>query len=138
MARQPEAASGRCRCGRVQWQVSGVPLAVSYCHCSDCRRATGAPLTVFVGYRDEQLRIAGEPAMHSLRDDVQRLFCSHCGTPIGYRDGALPREFYFYLGVMDAPETFAPECHAFSAEALPGPRISDDLPRYPGVSRDRE
>ena len=35
--------TGGCRCGAVRFEASGEPFCATYCHCSDCRTAPGAP-----------------------------------------------------------------------------------------------
>lgn len=113
-------------------------MAVSYCHCADCRRATGAPVTVFVGFDTERISFeAGRPQAYSRHVGVERLFCGGCGSPIGYRDAGLPGELYFYLGVLDEPERYRPQCHAFIGEALTWLLIDDEWPRHHGLSRPR-
>ncbi|WP_423823659.1 GFA family protein [Salinisphaera sp. SPP-AMP-43] len=132
-------ATGRCRCGTVRWRVDSPALAVSYCHCADCRRATGAPVTVFVGFAAERISFEeGRPQAHSRHAGVERLFCGGCGSPIGYRDAGLPGELYFYLGVMDEPERYRPQCHAFIDEAWRWLSLDDDLLRHQGLSRARQ
>ncbi|HET7314686.1 MAG TPA: GFA family protein [Salinisphaera sp.] len=111
---------------------------MSHCHCDDCRQATGAALTTFVGYQARQVQFEeAVPAEYSHRPGAARLFCRDCGTPIGYRDARLAHELYFYLGVMAAPERFQPEYHAFVDQALPWLGLDDDLPRYSRFSRSR-
>lgn len=130
--------SGRCRCGAYRFQVSADPIQVSYCHCSDCRRATGAPVTVFAGFREDQVeRLGDEAAVHRSAPEVERHFCSQCGTPIGYRDLRLPDEIYFYLGLLDEPSRLVPQLHAFESERLAWLDIVDDLPRFERFSRSR-
>jgi len=40
---------GECLCGAVQYECQGTETSASYCHCPDCRKATGGPYTVGVG-----------------------------------------------------------------------------------------
>lgn len=130
--------SGRCRCGTYRFRVSAEPIQVSYCHCSDCRRATGAPVTVFAGFREDEVELLGEEAaVHRPAPEVERLFCSRCGTPIGYRDLRLPDEIYYYLGLLDEPSRLVPQLHAFETERLAWLHIVDDLPRFERFSRSR-
>ena len=48
---------GRCFCGRVQFQVSGEPVAMGYCHCDSCRQWSAGPLNAFSLWKPEALRI---------------------------------------------------------------------------------
>lgn len=135
-----EAANlhGRCRCGAYRFRAHAEPFQVSYCHCSDCRKATGAPVTVFVGFRESEVDLLGEAASAYLSSSrVQRLYCGKCGTPIGYSDARLPGEIYYYLGVLEAQDGLVPQLHAFVSEKLPWLEIEDGLPRHERFSRSR-
>ena len=130
--------SGACRCGLVSADMSAGPVFSSYCHCRDCRKQTGAPVMAFVGFRRADLTWHGEPKSWRA-GGVERYFCDHCGSQIGYHDDRLPGEIYMTLGFMDHPEQYPPTMHAFEARRLPFLHITDDLPRFDGftVSRDR-
>jgi len=58
------AAEGRCRCGSVAFRARTEPTVVLYCHCRDCRRSSGAPISLWVGYRSERVELTrGEPTV---------------------------------------------------------------------------
>lgn len=127
-----------CHCGCCRFVISASPIQVSYCHCADCRKAIGAPVSVFVGFRADAVESVSEtPAVRQSSTHAERLFCSHCGTPVAYRDKRLDDELYFYLGVMDDPACFEPTLHAWAAEAVPWLCLADHLPRHEGFSRSR-
>ena len=131
--------SGRCLCGAVELRLPGRPLSVSYCHCHSCRRATGGPVSVFVGYETAQIFYPKRrPRSFASSPGIDRPFCPDCGTRIGYSDAGLPGRLYLHVGVLDHPERFVPRRHAFEALRLPWLRIEDDLPRFQGFSVDRE
>ena len=41
---------GGCRCGAIRYEELSVPIGVIYCHCSDCRGYTGAPVVTWVAF----------------------------------------------------------------------------------------
>lgn len=128
--------SGSCRCGLISAEANADPFWRSYCHCRDCRKQTGAPVMAFVAFRDDELTWHGEPRTWRA-GGVERRFCEHCGSQIGYRDDKLPGETYLSLGFMDEPERYAPTMHAFEKRRLPFLHIDDDLPRFDGFSIER-
>ncbi|MDZ7840874.1 MAG: GFA family protein [Gammaproteobacteria bacterium] len=130
--------SGGCRCGRYRIRVTAEPLLISYCHCDDCRKTTGAPVTVFVGFKEDDVQLEGEGAAnYQSTPTVQRLYCDKCGTPIAYADSRLPGEIYYYVGIMRDPSQWIPTLHAWTSEQVEWLKISDDLPKFKGFSRQR-
>src|SRR3546814_1428909 len=102
-----------------------------------CRRATGSPVAVLVGYKVEQVAYPKEePRSFASSTGRDRPFCPHCGSRIGFTDARLVGRIYFHIGVLDEPERFQPTCHALEAERLPWLHIDDDLPRFPGRSEE--
>ena len=55
-------AEGGCLCGAVRYRVSGSPYHQTHCHCTLCRRASGAPfVTWFSVAREGFLVTQGKP-----------------------------------------------------------------------------
>ena len=126
-----QAIEGGCRCGAVRYRAEGRPLWVSHCHCTDCRRSSGAPLSTFVGVRAGAFTfVAGAPASYESSPSVVRAFCGACGTPLTYEAAVYPGEVHIMAGTLDAPEAIAPERHVYVRERLPWMATTDDLPRH--------
>lgn len=122
---------GGCLCGAVRLRASGRPFTVVYCYCVDCRRSTGAPVSLFAGYEAEKVELDREAVrFYSSSRDVVRSFCGTCGTPISYEDGRLEGEIYVHAGVFDDPEAFEPEAHSWVSQKPGWLEIGDGLPRY--------
>lgn len=121
--------TGGCRCGAVRFEATADPHHVSYCHCADCRRATGAPVVAFVGFMAEQASVHGEELRRFENGPVTRSFCGVCGSPISYVDARIGDRVYFLLGVMDMPARYKPTLHAHVREQLPFVHMPDGLPR---------
>lgn len=130
----PVLHTGSCRCGIVQFAISAEPFQVSYCHCADCRKASGAPVSAFVGFPSDQVAIEGDTLRFYENGPVKRSFCGKCGSPIAYMDDRLENQSYFMLGAMDAPATYKPTLHARVRSQLPYLHMPDGLPRFPGSS----
>jgi len=124
-------ADGGCRCGAARVRARGEPSGVVYCHCRDCRRSSGAPVSLFAGYQSEQIEwLQGKPKVYESSPGIHRSFCAECGTPLSYEDERLPGEVYLHVGVFDDPEPFEPEVHDWISQRLEWFDIRDDLPRY--------
>ena len=53
----PRRLTGGCLCGAVQYATADSFQYAMNCHCSNCRRATGAVFKPFAGIARDQLRI---------------------------------------------------------------------------------
>lgn len=126
--------SGRCLCGAVRYKFDpDAVLWTGYCHCADCRRATGAPVTAYFGVRGTAWRWLGDdPAVHAFGPGTERFFCPRCGTPLARRSPRWPEEMHGLTGTLDEPEILPPKAHYNTAEQLGWLEIADDLPRHPG------
>lgn len=121
--------TGGCRCGAIRFEASAAPHHVSYCHCGDCRRASGAPVSAFVGFWADEVFIQGEELKRYENGPVTRTFCGVCGSPVSYTDSRIADRFYFVLGAMDQPQLYRPTLHAYVREQLPFVHMPDGLPR---------
>jgi len=79
---------GKCLCGGVEFEVQVPPQRLYQCHCSLCRKQSGAAANAAFVVQSEQLRwLSGKTLIHSyvkptgFRSD----FCSHCGSPVPNR-----------------------------------------------------
>lgn len=122
---------GHCLCGNVEFEATGAPNWVSYCHCESCRRHTGSPVTCFVNFASKDVDFRTEPGVFESSPGVRRYFCGRCGTPIAYATDRRADEIDIYLNVLDDPAAFSPEGHAFYSERIPWFDTRDDLPRKP-------
>lgn len=130
--------SGSCFCGNIALEARGEPFWISYDHDDDCRKALGGPLTVWIGYRCDQINFTrGTPKAISRTQGVRRTFCADCGSSIGYAEEGLPGECWLTIGFMDHPERFQPTIHAFWSMKLPWASFADGLPRVGRHSRNR-
>ncbi len=126
---------GGCLCGAVRYRIDAAPLWTGYCHCTSCRRSTGAPVTMFVGARADSVTFTkGERTAFASSPGVARGFCAACGTPLTYESDRFPGETHFYISTLDDPQSLKPAFHVFYEERLHWLEIADDLPRHATVT----
>lgn len=133
---QQDKLTGGCSCGRVRYVATGKPYKVSYCHCIDCRRATGAPVVVAVMFVESRFRFSqGEPKLYESSEQVFRGFCDICGTPLSWAGIWHRQPFVFiYLSTLDNPELVQPDRHAFCDYQIDWFDTDDDFPRFTSSS----
>jgi len=80
-----ETHSGSCYCGAVEIEMSGPPLDMGYCHCANCRKYSGAPLTAFSLWKadDVKVRKGSELLGHFPSSEISdRRYCTTCGAHV--------------------------------------------------------
>jgi hypothetical protein len=74
--------SGQCFCGEVQFEVTGAPVAMGYCHCESCRQWSAGPVNAFTLWQPESLRItrgAASIGTYNKTPRSARKWCTQCG-----------------------------------------------------------
>jgi hypothetical protein len=123
--------AGRCLCGTVRYAVMDEFLYALNCHCSRCRRATGAAFKTFAGIERGKFEITegqahlllfGDASAHDAR-------CGSCGSFLYsvVRDGAYVHVTFGTL--VDSP-TMRPTAHIFVGSKAPWFTITDQLPQH--------
>jgi hypothetical protein len=129
--------SGGCLCGGVRYQASGAVSNLCYCHCSSCRRATGAPMVPWGTFARERFRVTrGTLSEYRSSPPVLRGFCAACGSSLTYRNEERPAEIDVALVTLDEPARLVPQMHVWVSDRLPWLAISDGLPQFPQGSAD--
>lgn len=129
---------GGCQCKQVRYSVEGDPEHSAFCHCSDCRASSGAPVTVWAAFPAQRFRVsAGEAKVYSSNGQAMRHFCANCGTGLWYvNEEVLPGLVDIQTATLDDPGALPPQVHIQAAEELGWMKTAHDLPhfaRYPGA-----
>jgi hypothetical protein len=128
-------ATGACYCGAVSVRIAGEPSGASFCHCTICRRLSGAPHMAIALAPVAQVVIDGKTIEQITSKNVLRYRCAHCHSPVAAvmagRTAALP------LGIFDfpggAPDSWRPQHHMYYDSRVLD--AHDDLPKYAGSTR---
>lgn len=124
---------GRCFCGFVSYRASGQPFDETNCHCTICRRTSGAPFVAWFSVRRAAFAfLAGAPASFRSSAHGTRTFCPRCGTPLTFQSAHSPDEIDVTICSLDEPERLAPRDHTQTATRLPWVALGA-LPASPGA-----
>ena len=101
-----------CNCGAVRITVTGEPLRVGLCHCTECRKETGSPFLYFGDWDASQVVITGATsAWH--QPNYSRHFCPSCGSRM-FATARGVEEIEIRLGTFDeAPTGLTPDYELF-------------------------
>ena len=120
MTDAPGTVEGGCRCARVRFRLSGVPIFTAACHCRGCQRMSASAYSVSGAWPADKFElIAGEPVIGGLHGATRHYFCGHCMSWMFTR----PEGFDAFVNVrttlLDVPPMDPPFLETFTSEALP-------------------
>lgn len=130
-----ETHGGGCLCGAVRFEVEGTPEFAVHCHCSMCRRTSGAPFVGWAGFPRGQVRLTrGEQALvrHASSEHGSRSFCGRCGASIFCDSTEHPDVTDIALGCLDPGHGVRPGAHVFWDDRVDWVELGDALPRLGG------
>lgn len=125
--------AGHCHCGAVGFALEGEALYADWCHCSNCRKWSGAFADPSVLVRIEAiLDVAGaeHQRAYSPPGFATRAFCARCGGPAPLPQ-ADRRGIVVPMGMLDGDPGVRPLLHKQVAFKAPWVELTDGLPRYP-------
>ncbi len=123
--------SGKCYCGAVQYEVADEFAYALNCHCSNCRRVTGAAFKSIAGIARRKFRLTtGENDLLIVgEENGHNAHCNKCGSFLYsvVRDGAY---VHVAMGSLTDDPSIRPSAHIFVGSKAPWFTITDDLPQY--------
>jgi hypothetical protein len=125
--------SGGCLCRRIRYEVRGDLGPIVFCHCEQCRRASGTAFATNSPIRANQFRLlpgAAEPREYESSPGKLRAFCGDCGSPIYSRRAAHPEVLRVRVGTLDTPLNARPAAHIYATSKPDWDAIHDELPQF--------
>ena len=123
---------GSCLCGETRYSVEDAFSYALNCHCSQCRRATGAAFKPFAGIERDKLKLTRGEDRKLVFGDPSRehdVHCPDCGSLLYsiVREG---RFAHVTLGTLTDEPSIRPSAHIFVGSKASWCQIADDLPQY--------
>jgi hypothetical protein len=111
-----------CYCGIVHGVVDTTGASALHCHCSQCRRLSGAAFTTWLNVPRPGFRIeAGDGDLNSFAVTVHatRHFCRHCGSHVYSTDTREAGIVGLPLGIVDGSDLPQPRVHYYFDSGVP-------------------
>ena len=126
---------GGCQCGEIRYEISGDPLTVAVCHCTDCQQQSGSAFGISMVVRREAFRILkGEPRSYTKTADsgntVECLFCGTCGNRIFHRPSAFPGNLNLKPGTLDDTSWIEPGMQVWTSSRQPWVTIQQGVAAF--------
>ncbi|NKB16352.1 MAG: GFA family protein [Sphingomonadales bacterium] len=126
--------SGACLCGACRFKAATTIAMINNCHCTDCRRITGAVFGTLLWLPVEDVEMSGDFATFEHRADsgtaMTKLFCRTCGSQMFSRNGRRPHLIAARAGMIDQKDLVQPQFNVFCNSAIPSTPFDPALPRH--------
>jgi hypothetical protein len=135
---------GGCACGAVRYRVSGTPLFVHCCHCTDCQRASGSAFAVNALFEASRIALLGEapesvetPSASGMGEQVMR--CPQCRVALwSHYAGNGAAIAFLRTGTLKEPDAFPPDIHIFTRSKRPWVVVPDGVPAMEAYYKPKE
>jgi hypothetical protein len=129
---------GRCHCGAIAFEMPDAAAFATVCHCTDCRRQSGAPVLAWAMVPAAAVTVRGEPRVYRSSESGRRSFCPDCGTGLFFANAALAGMgmMQVRIAALDDPGAIAPQMQVQVAERIGWMVTLDALPavdRFPAA-----
>ena len=126
---------GGCLCGAIRYRATEPPLRGVFCHCSKCRKHSGAPILGFVHFPVAAFAwLTREPQRFRSSTYAERGFCPTCGSTVSMHEEVLPDRVQICIGSLDEPDRVRIDDHVWTQQQIAWFDVKDDLPRFPQSS----
>ncbi|KAJ5702467.1 hypothetical protein N7488_010015 [Penicillium malachiteum] len=104
-------ASGSCACQYIKYTSSTAPSKLVNCHCTTCRKQSGAPYQAFLHFPVKSIKWEVEPTAWRSSETASRTFCPRCGSTLSMSLDAFPDFVGIVAGTID-DDTIVPAASA--------------------------
>ena len=123
---------GSCLCKKIKIKVPEKFDYVGNCHCSECRKFSGAAFTTAAGidFKDLKITEGEEYISYFLKtEDTELGFCRNCGSSL-FSKKLNDLKYNLRLGILDEAPKQKPTFHIYVNSKAPWYEINDNLTKY--------
>ena len=121
---------GGCLCGYIRYRIQATAKDETHCHCTLCRRATGAPFVSWATFPKDKVQFNRTPKTYRSSPIATRGFCPNCGTQLTFQNDDYPEELDMTIASFDHPDDLSPKDHLWTENKINWIHLDDGLPNY--------
>ena len=125
---------GSCLCGSIEYEVDQIESHMAHCHCSMCRKHTGAALATCGEAKKENFRWnKGTELLESYvaSNGTTRKFCRVCRSSMTFKAKRGQEDIVvFALGSLDSDIELRPDAHIYVGSKANWFELNDELPKH--------
>lgn len=125
---------GGCACGALRYAVTGKPLSVHACHCTDCQKLSGSAFGLSMVLREADFRLTqGASQTHDFaasRNRMLRHGCGQCGVALWFSSPDYADIIAIKPGTLDDTSSLRPVAHMWVRSAQPWLDLGKALPQF--------
>jgi hypothetical protein len=127
----------------VRFAIMARPLGINACHCTDCKKLTGAThLLMILTTAEAFVHQRGDVVRWRKRADSGReidiVRCVDCGVRLWHEPLANPEYVFVAAGCLDEPSWAEPTSHIWMSRLSPGVLVQDDAFQCEGQPATRQ
>ena len=125
--------NGSCLCGQISYEIKGDLSDFGYCHCTSCRKASGASHGANAGLQRNNFNLSDPQSLlreYESSPGKFRTFCSNCGSPLYAYLSKTSDLIRVRLGTLDSVFAKHAKVQTFVSDIASWEEIGDDLPQF--------
>lgn len=127
--------TGGCACGALRYEISGAPIAVYACCCTDCQRVTASGCSLAMPVMREHFKVTRGEAASWMRTggsgaQIPQRFCPGCGVRVWTEPAYAPQTVTVRPGGLDDTGWVRPAAAYWMRSAQPWVRFPDGTLLY--------
>lgn len=131
---QLETRQGGCGCGFCRYEVTGAPLSVHACHCTDCQTLSGSAFGLSMVLNETDIDLTRGELFYSefamSRNAMHRHQCRECGVALWFSSPGYPGIVALKPGTLDDTSRLRPLAHMWVRSAQPWLTLADKTPKF--------
>jgi hypothetical protein len=129
------ARTASCQCRAFRAVTTAEPVYVGICHCTECQRRSGVPLTCNAYFLKSDVQLEGEYKTYS-RDcpDGRKLhnhFCPTCGATVCWTADLRPDQYGIAIGAFNDPSFPKPSASIWEDSMYTWVTLPVDVQHFP-------